>query len=73
MSGRIESACPSLMKNGPSETMMLRSSATDSTSAAEPGESSPFSARIATPLSHPADVPMIWPIRVSTASGRFPK
>ena len=70
MSGRIDSAWPSLMKNGPSETMTERSLATCAASASPPASSSPRSLSNATPHAHEPAVLMTCAMRVATAAGR---
>mmetsp|Transcript_49087 Transcript_49087/g.106313 ORF Transcript_49087/g.106313 Transcript_49087/m.106313 type:complete len:237 (-) Transcript_49087:219-929(-) len=73
MSGRIESAWPSLMKKGPSDTITRRSLATCATSASLPDSSFPRAASKATLASQPADVDATCVMRVKTARGRLEK
>ena len=70
---RMLSACPSLMKKGPSDTITSRSLPTCFTSSAEPDSSLPDAADAATPASQPPDALAIWKSRVSTAPGRLLK
>mmetsp|Transcript_38388 Transcript_38388/g.76924 ORF Transcript_38388/g.76924 Transcript_38388/m.76924 type:complete len:257 (+) Transcript_38388:1860-2630(+) len=73
ISGRIESAWPSFMKNGPRETRTPRSRATAATSASEPEVILPRRVSKMTDASQPDVVVPTWSTRVSTAPGRLLK